>query len=195
MCKLNKVAAIACWKKEIEVYTMMVESLKKMLRISKKYDGKVLNCRFIKELEAKCPGVHFSLEFSSYEPSVQYSVNYGVRRYEVVGRGGRTMQYANVCSYDVPLRKYEGKYSSVTLPYIDPDTRRLRYLAFAEVVKSVIADFRERIEKTEEGIRRYDEVMAKAAKINEEIKKLKETYTFSGFSLEHDRLEFYRLSY
>lgn len=195
MCKLNKAAAIACWKKEIEIYTLMVESLKKVLRISKKYDGKVLNCRFTKELEAKCPGVHFSLDLSVYEPCLQYSANYDMRRYEVVERGGRTTQYAQVCSYAVSLCKYEGRYSSVTLPYIDPDTRRLNYSAFVEVVNFVIADFQARIEKTEQGITQYDEVMAAAAKINEEIKRLKETYTFSGFGLERDRLEFYRLSY
>lgn len=195
MARLNKEAAFACWKKNIEVYKLVIYTFTKVLDVAKKYDGKVLNKRFITALNAVSPDVSFKLNYDSYQPTVEYQVSFDARKYVIIQGGSQITQCTEVCGYDLSISKRLGRYDSDILPYIAYDSRRLDYLAFVESMKSVVDDLLYRIAETEKAISEYDEVIAEAKRINVEIQKLKKAHPFSGFCLERDRLEFWRLSY
>lgn len=191
MEKLRKEILVLEWRKEIEVQKKIVLGLKKAIEVAETYDGKVMNKRFSDTLRTATTDMCFSLDFSGSYPKLLYSLPWSCLRYDLPRGDYKLVQIGR---YPCSLVKWENNGNDF-VEYIDRYTRRLSFSSFRRVIEHNIERIKDQIEAEKIALKDVDKVLARAKKINEQIKKMREDFPYYGFRLENERLDFYYLQY
>lgn len=162
----EKESILAKWGQQIKVYRDAIDAMKRIRGLADKFDGKVINKRFVTAMNEMVDNklVTFSL------------VAYGFRNTSIGKRikimmHDRCRDMPNRCLY-VDVSEHEIFDNELDKPYINADGRLVKD-AFLDSIDSNIENLSNVVSEYQRAIDHFDEYIEKVEKINEEITALR----------------------
>lgn len=191
--KDSKHAIKAKWEKSIEVLNIEHQVLNTIEEVAKKFDGKVINKRFVTALTSANDSAYFDFEPWEYSLMIQYSIKDNLRRFSYKPPYA---ELANSSRTDVGTYRRVGTYiKGRPKLYINMSDRRLNYNTLMETIGSMRDYLNGEIQKYKNALDNFDKNMKKIMAVNKEIAALNKEFKNTPFELENDHIEFYWFSY
>ena len=191
--KESKHSIKANWEKSIEVLNIEHQVLNTIEYVAKKFDGKVINKRFVTALSSANDSAYFNLEPWEYSLMIQYSIKDNLRRFSYKPPYA---ELANSSRTGVGTYRRVGTYiKGRPNLYINMSDRRLNYVKLVEVIGTMRDYLNGEIQKYKNALDNFDKNMEKIMTINKEIAALKNDFKGTPFELETDHIEIYRFTY
>lgn len=161
----TKENAFAKWTKKIEVYESQIIVLYCIKKIGKKYNGKVINKKFLDELKANCDLAYCHIIDVCDTKGLEFTIK--SNEYTIGGWNGRIYCYVDntICRIVSHCKS-----SSQLKRYIV--NKRLDYDVLCDVIKDKIEYVKDKIESIRNVMRNFDKIMNEVDRMNDTLNEL-----------------------
>lgn len=177
------------WKQEIVIIDAYLSTLRRLKKFAEKWDGKVINKRFIDGFTKENGADNICLQL------------YLGNRNLIELRTPWKLLYVSTPGYGWHVKRYTGeilrvnKYSDSEQNHYLDSSRRLSYDVLVQVINTYITIFTEEKKKINHAIKNFDKIFEKVMKVNVKLKKLKAELQDTPFEIDTNHVEFSQFTY
>lgn len=189
MNKVSKGIIMLEWKQEIVIIDAYLSTLRRLKKFAEKWDGKVINKRFIDGF-IKVNGVD----------NVCLYMYHGNRNL-IELRTSYKLLFVTTPGYNWEIKRHTGyilrvsKHSDSEQDHYLDSSRRLSYDVLAGVIDYYTTMFIEEKKKINHAIKNFDKIFEKVMKVNVKLRKLKAELQDTPFEIDTNHVEFSQFTY